>query len=75
MKAVRRGAPWCTVAVLAACAILSSAYGIREAVAQETKCYFMVCTGSVCVAQQVECPPDPEEETPKEPESPGMPTT
>lgn len=28
----------------------------KIALAQETKCYLMVCTGSVCVANQIECP-------------------
>jgi len=28
----------------------------KLALAQETKCYLMVCTGSVCVANQIPCP-------------------
>lgn len=37
-------------------------YGPADANAQqapETKCYLMVCTGSVCVAKQIECPVEP----------------
>ena len=37
----------------------------KLALAQETKCYLMVCTGSVCVATQIECPkPSPEKPAP-----------
>jgi hypothetical protein len=37
----------------------------KLALAQETKCYLMVCTGSVCVAHQIECPkPSPEKPAP-----------
>ncbi|MBB4636907.1 hypothetical protein FHS01_002928 [Longimicrobium terrae] len=39
----------------------------RLAYAQEVKCYLMVCTGSVCGATQIPCPPPPGEETPKLP--------
>ena len=35
------------------------------AFAQETKCYLMMCTGSLCVATQIECPkPAPEKPAP-----------
>lgn len=37
----------------------------HAALAQETKCYLMVCTGTVCVARQIECPKTEEpEQTP-----------
>jgi hypothetical protein len=37
-------------------ALLAVGVTAKIALAQETKCYLMVCTGSVCVANQIECP-------------------
>jgi hypothetical protein len=53
---------------LALLSVFSIGVTAKLALAQETKCYLMVCTGSVCVANQIECPktdpkkpaPDPE---------------
>ena len=45
----------CMTAVLAGAAVTLSS-SAREASAQETKCYFVVCTGNVCVFKEVECP-------------------
>jgi hypothetical protein len=45
----------CTAAVLVGAAVTLSS-SAREAFAQETKCYYVVCTGNVCVYEEVECP-------------------
>jgi len=42
---------------------------VVDSLAQETKCYLMVCTGSVCVARQITCPTPLPTETPTVPET------
>ena len=36
----------------------------KLALAQEVKCYLMVCTGTTCVATQIKCPEDPKKPAP-----------
>lgn len=55
------------VALAAAGGLAGMSASARIAYAQEVKCYLMVCTGSVCGATQIPCPPQPGEETPKLP--------
>lgn len=42
--------------------VLTATYTLAQ---EKPKCYLMVCTGSVCVAQQIECPkPTPTQPAP-----------
>jgi hypothetical protein len=45
--------------------ILTAGSRPRPAVAQEIRCYAMVCTGSGCIATQVPCPKNDIAEKPK----------
>lgn len=50
-------ARWCRSVSI--CVIVAGAAFLalsRPAGAQETKCYLMLCTGSTCVATQIQCP-------------------
>lgn len=52
-----------------AVALLAGAFALGYtpslAFAQEMKCYLMVCTGSVCIANQIDCPKtDPQKPAP-----------
>lgn len=58
---------WAFLTLAVAGLALGTGNSVRDAYAQEVKCYLMVCTGSVCVANQVPCPAPPQEETPKNP--------
>jgi hypothetical protein len=39
-----------------ASAALATGHGPNAAVAQEVRCYYMVCTGTTCIATQIPCP-------------------
>jgi hypothetical protein len=37
-------------------AAFTTGHGPNAAVAQEVRCYYMVCNGTTCVATQIQCP-------------------
>lgn len=51
-RPLRRRTAGTTLAGLVA-VVLAASYALAQ---EKPKCYLMVCTGSVCVAQQIECP-------------------
>ncbi len=47
----------CAATVIAGSVMLS--YGPQELLAQETRCFIVVCTGNVCVWEEIACPTQP----------------
>jgi len=56
IRVMGRAAAVVAVLCFGSWAAMSSSGGAQT---QEKRCYVMVCTGSICVAQQIECPVTP----------------